>query len=59
MKKTNDPKSTAKIPSTPQASVHSDPNEYFPGDSVLGHSNIEAANELIARGEIGQQNENL
>lgn len=31
----------------------------FPGDSVDEHENLEAANAMIAEGEIGQQNENL
>ncbi|MBE3568970.1 MAG: hypothetical protein IMW92_02290 [Bacillales bacterium] len=46
------------IPKQPEYGIHSDINEYDPGDSVHEHSDLEAANELIGRGEIGQQNEN-
>ncbi|MED1420278.1 hypothetical protein [Bacillus smithii] len=47
------------IPKQPEYGIHSDINEYAPGDSVNEHSDQEAANELIGRSEIGQQNENL
>jgi hypothetical protein len=47
------------IPEQAAYGIHSDLNEYAPGDSVNEHSDLEAANELIGRGEIGQQNENL
>jgi hypothetical protein len=31
---------------------------YYPGDAVNEHKNLEEANLLINRGEIGQQREN-
>ena len=31
----------------------------IPGDSVDEHESLEEANAIIAKGEIGQQNENL
>ncbi|MDQ0215603.1 hypothetical protein J2S13_002021 [Oikeobacillus pervagus] len=52
-------KESPMIPKTPQAGVASDINEYYPGDSVNEHSHLEVANELIGRGEIEQQNNNL
>ncbi|MBU9723740.1 hypothetical protein [Bacillus alkalicola] len=33
-------------------------NQYYPGDSVNEHKNLEEANRDIAREEIRQQNEN-
>ncbi|WP_191992003.1 hypothetical protein [Bacillus aerolatus] len=47
------------IPDTPEIGIHSDINEYPPGDSVNEHANLEVANEIIGRKEIGQQNNNL
>lgn len=47
------------IPRTPEMNVHTDTNEYPPGDSVDEHAQLEAANELIGLKEIGQQHNNL
>lgn len=36
-----------------------DQKRYFPGDSVVGHKQLEEANAIITGDEIKQQNENL
>jgi hypothetical protein len=36
-----------------------DVNEPYPGDSVNEHQDLEFANEMIAREDIKQQNDNL
>ncbi|HEY9577799.1 MAG TPA: hypothetical protein VIR64_09010 [Pseudobacillus sp.] len=47
------------VPAEPEMNLHTDASEYLPGESVDEHANLEVANELIGRKEIGQQHNNL
>ncbi|KKB37114.1 hypothetical protein [Bacillus thermotolerans] len=47
------------IPENRRMVVHNDLHEYPPSEAVNEHAELEVANELIGRKEIGQQNNNL
>ncbi|WP_197090936.1 hypothetical protein [Bacillus sp. FJAT-27231] len=57
--KKKEAKSPSLVPAKPEMTLHTDASEYLPGESVDAHANLEVANELIGRKEIGQQHNNL